>query len=74
MRKNRFGALVWSVALICFDIYMIYVVFNKALGSSTCEVHIMAGIGGLMVIVFLVSEVYDLIKKIKILKKGNITI
>jgi len=53
---------------------MIYVVFNKALGSSTCEVRIMAGIGGLMVIVFLVSEVYDLIKKIKILKKGNITI
>ncbi len=74
MRKNRFGALVWSVALICFDIYMIYVVFNKALGSSTREVRIMAGIGGLMVIVFLVSEVYDLIKKIKILKKGNITI
>ena len=74
MRQNRFGALVWPVALICFDIYMIYVAFNKALGSSTCEVRIMAGIGGMMVIVFLVSEVYDLIKNIKILKKGNITI
>lgn len=74
MRKNRLGALVWPVALICFDVYMIYVAFDKAIGSSTREVRIMAGIGGLMVIVFLVSEVYDLIKKIKILKKGNITI
>lgn len=74
MRKNWLGALVWPVALICFDVYMIYVAFDKAIGSSTREVRIMAGIGGLMVIVFLVSEVYDLIKKIKILKKGNITI